>query len=135
MKGLQDPQCQAKLEQLFQLDWTGFDVWAVGGIVSDWETSDIDLVLLGEYDEPRIVDLLLATRTIGQIDMYYTQDPRFHRHDAIYRDKLKVANVKHDKLEWNTLLFPTVKYRLKKKQGLYYKEPVQLIQNGVQIYL
>lgn len=135
MKGLEDPQCRAKLEQLFQLDWTDFDVWAVGGIVSDWETSDIDLVLLGEYDEPRIVDLMVAVKQIGLIDMFYTQDSRFHRHDAIYRDKQRSAQIKNGKLEWNTLLFPTVKYRLKKKRGLYYKEPVQLIQNGVQIYL
>ena len=135
MKGLQDPQCQAKLEKLFQLDWTGFDVWAVGGIVSNWETPDIDLVLLGEYDEQRIVDLMVAVKQIGLIDMFYTQDSRFHRHDAIYRDKQRSAQIKKGKLEWNTLLFPTVKYKMKRKKGFYYGEPVQLIQNGVQIYL
>jgi len=43
MRGLTDQEFRGYFDQILDLDWSSFDLWAVGGIVSDWETHDIDI--------------------------------------------------------------------------------------------
>lgn len=139
MRGLQDEQFKEYYTQLLQLDWTGYDVWAVGGIVSDWDTYDIDLVVFGERDEERIYSLFEQVKTIGPFSPFWTTDERAVNLDRTSR-KPTLIHVGYqtpaypNKLRFRTFKFPMTKQYLRMKQGLYHGAPIQLIQNGSQVY-
>lgn len=140
MKGLEDTQFREYYSELLKLDWTGFDVWAVGGIVSDWETRDIDLVIYGERDEPRIIELFKALKQIGPFSPFWTEDERAVKLDRYSRKQTLItvrvqSDAYPDRLRPITFKFPMTKQYMRMKRGMFHGEPVQLVQNGVQIYL
>lgn len=140
MKGLEDPQFRTYYNEMLQLDWTGLDVWVVGGIVSGWDTSDIDTIILGDRPEAEINALMLQLKQLdGPWSPFYAKNDRavtWNRYSKT-RTLIKVylANPSSDTLREQTYKFPTQKNHLRMKKGIYVGEPVQLIQNGAQIYL
>ena len=139
MKGLQDPQFREYYSELLKLDWTGYDVWAVGGIVSDWETEDIDIIVFGPKDEPRINALFEALRP-WPFSPNWCADERALSIDRYSRMTTLITIGLRNPRDPNTLRyivrkFPMTKTLMRMRKGIYHGEPVQLIQNGVQIYL
>ncbi len=138
MRGLQDTQFSEYYTELLKLDWTGLDLWAVGGIVSDWDTQDIDCVIMGDRPESEINALLLAASQTGPWSLFYTRDPRAITLDRYTRRPTLITvgskNSNGDKLNWRTFKFPMTKTMKRMKLGQYHGEPVQLIQNGSQVY-
>ena len=140
MRGLEDPQFRAHYEELLKLDWTGLDLWVVGGIVSDWETEDIDTIVYGDRPETEINKLFLQCdevwslfwHTPEYVEKSFKRDPRSKQQVYI---KCYSRNRHGDKLAKRHFKFPSTKNLLRMKQGLYHGAPVQLIQNGTQIYL
>ena len=136
MKGLEDPKFRAYYTEALRLDWTGLDLWVFGGIVSDWETADIDSMILGEADEARIAKLIQDLRKIGPWSTWYGGEI-FHHRNNFQKVKIKVgyADYVEPKIEWKWDKWPSTKMFMRIKKGQRYGKPVQLIQNGTQIYL
>ena len=137
MKGLEDPQFRAYYEELLKLDWTGLDLWAVGGIVSGWETEDIDCVVYGDRPEAEINALFLQCDQVWSL--FWTDDPKAITMDPRSKQQVYIKcysrNRHGDRLAKRHFKFPSTKNLLRMKQGLYHGAPIQLIQNGTQIYL
>lgn len=137
MKGLQDIQFREHYTELLKLDWSGLDLWVVGGIVSDWETQDIDCIVFGERDLERLNTLFNQLDSVWSI--FYTEDPRAITMDRYSKSATLIKCYSRNK-NGNTLIervfkFPMTKNLMRMKRGMYHGEPVQLIQNGTQIYL
>lgn len=137
MKGLQDPQFKQYFDSILELDWTGLDLWAVGGIVSDWETEDIDCVILGDWDEARLYTLLKEMRERGPWSPYWTEDPDPFYDNYVHRKKMKIwiPHSEAGKMRGIWWKWPTTKELVRRRQGIMNGAPVQLIQDGTQIYL
>ena len=61
---LGDKEYKQHIAKLVQLDWTGFDVVLFGGIVSGWETRDIDLLIWG-HDEKKAIENMTSLMRAG----------------------------------------------------------------------
>ena len=134
-----DEQFREYYTEALKLDWTGLDLWVVGGIVSGWETQDIDCVIMGDRPESEINQLMLQLKQCGPFSPYYTRDMRAVTYDRTSRTRLfittYVANTRGDNLRSLVFKMPTTKNLVRRKRGIYIGEPIQLIQNGTQIYL
>ena len=137
MRGLADQKFRDHFNQVLKLDWTDFDLWAVGGIVSDWETYDIDCVIFGPYYENRLCYLMNEMKKLGPWSPYWT----CHSHALItehtHRTKILASipdNLNKYKLQHMWIKLPTYKQSVRKTKGILNGAPVQLIQNGSQVY-
>ena len=134
MKGLTDPEFLGYLDLINDLDWYEYDLWAVGGIVSDWNTYDIDCIILGEWNEARLTEIMVEMRKLGPWSPYYTQDQQPFVSNEEHRRKMKVWFPHHDQLINMWQKWPHMKWSMRKKLGILNGEPVQLIQNGSRVY-
>jgi len=107
------------------LDWTGLDLWVFGGIVSNWETEDIDSIIIGD----RITEgFLKSIADLGPWDISYTNEmvkPWFPGDQPV---KVKVLTPQN---KWIYYKIPTRKHKLRLKHGVQYGKPIQLIRNGI----
>lgn len=137
MRGLEDAEFRAHYTELLKLDWTGLDLWAVGGIVSDWETNDIDCVVYGDRPESEINTLFWQCDAVWSL--FWTKDPRAITMDRYSKKPTIITcysrNRNGDTLTERRFKFPMTKNLQRMKRGMYHGAPVQLIQNGTQIYL
>ncbi len=134
MIGLQDPETLGYLDLITDLDWYDYDLWAVGGIVSSWQTFDIDCIILGDYNEARLTEIITEMRKLGPWSPYYTQDLVPFVGNNEHRRKMQIWYTHNDKLIKNWWKWPNTKWSIRKKQGILNGEPVQLIQKGSRIY-
>ena len=131
-----DEQFRAYYEEALKLDWTGLDLWVFGGIVSGWETADIDSMIHGEADEARIAKLIQDLRKIGPWSTWYGGEIYHGRYDnKKVQLRAGYAHYTEPKIEWKWTKWPTTKLYMVLKSGKQYGAPIQLIQNGTQIYL
>lgn len=130
-----------------EIDWRGYSLWVHGSILSDVDTFDIDLTIMGVFIPERINQLLETIVKIGfeeQIwcdvkysisnDLYDpTKDsvktiryacyqPKIQFDDATYSAAKSMAG-----LYVKDLQFPMPKTFGKKRDGVVYKSPLKLI--------
>ena len=98
MRGLKDPEFLGYLDLINDLDWYDYDLWAVGGIVSDWDTYDIDCIILGEYNEARLTEIITEMRKLGPWSPYYTADENPFVDNNEHRRKMLIWFTHSDKL-------------------------------------
>ena len=137
MKGLTDQEFRGYFDQILDLDWSSFDLWAVGGIVSDWETHDIDCIILGPHYENRLCYLMNEMKKMGPWQPYWTCHPRPLIGNDVHRTKILASipdNLNKYKLHHMWIKLPTLKQSMRKSRGIVNGAPVQLIQNGSQVY-
>ena len=145
---LGDEEYKGFIDLLMDIDWYDYDAWLVGGITGDWNTPDIDLIMLGDYDPKKIKEIQLQARVLGPFDICYSQDKRIT--EWTYGDQpIKVqfcrtysktnarayarfGGVWQDDLYWLPFELPSRK--MKQRKTANYGKPIQLIQNGEQIY-
>lgn len=136
---IEDAEFKSYLEEVTKLDWSGLDLTLFGGIVSDWETKDIDCRIMGEYDEERLAGLMLEMKRLGPWSPYYTNDSSIINDFETPR-KILIAfpdstSRTNTKLTWKWFKFPHTKWLIRKRKGILNGEPIMVIQNGTQIYL
>ena len=73
---LGDEEYKGFVDLLMDIDFYDYDAWMVGGITGDWDTPDIDLILMGPYDADRITEIMEEAEKLGPFDICYTQDER-----------------------------------------------------------
>ena len=132
---LGDKEYKQHITKLVQLDWTGFDVVLFGGIVSGWETRDIDLLIWG-HDEKKAIKNMTSLMRAGQFDVYFTkQSYMMDWHPD--KERVDFNCVKLDyrgNPTWNSWHVPFDKQAIRMQQGIQYGENIKIIQNGEQIY-
>jgi len=137
MKGLHDEKFVEYFAQVLELNWHGYDLWAVGGIVSDWDTHDIDCVILGDYDEPRLLQIMNRMKQLGPWSPYWTQDPKPFVGNDEHRRKMRICFPDSNDTDFMMKTWwkwPNTKWMVRKRRGILNGDPVQLIQNGSQVY-
>ena len=134
MRGIDDPEFQAYFDLVMDLDWHDYDLWAVGGIVSGWVTEDIDCIILGNYNEARLKEIITEMKKMGPWSPYYTQDLMPFVGNNEHRRKMQIWYTHNDRLLKRWWKWPNVKWSIRKKQGILNGEPVQLIQKGSALY-
>ena len=120
-----DQEFMEHFNKIRGLDWTGLDLWVFGGIVSNWNTKDIDSIIIGD----RIPEgFLKSIADLGPWDITYTNQvdkPWFPGDNPI---KLTVYTSRDN---WTYYKIPTPKHRNRLKAGYHYGNPVKLIDQGV----
>jgi len=72
MQGTDDPIYQGCLADLLALDWTGYQLYLVGGILQGWKTTDIDICITGEVQD-NLPDLMKQAEKLGPFDIFYVK--------------------------------------------------------------
>tara|TARA_R110000803_G_scaffold192745_1_gene255644 strand:+ start:83 stop:469 length:387 start_codon:yes stop_codon:yes gene_type:complete len=112
-------------DKIRDLDWTGLDLWVYGGIVSHWETKDIDAIIIGDTIPH---GFLKSIEDLGPWEIYYTnqvEKPWFPGDNPI---KLRVLSARDN---WLYYKLPTATQKNRLKAGFRYGDPVKLIDQGV----
>ena len=107
------------------LDWTGLDLWVFGGIVSHWNTKDIDSIIIGDKMPEGFLKSII---NLGPWDISYTKDTSILWKPGDQPVKVKVLTPQD---KWIYYKIPTRKHRMRLKYGVQYGKPIQLINNGV----
>lgn len=72
MQGTDDPIYQGCLADLLELDWTGYQLYLVGGILQGWKTTDIDICITGTI-QSNLPDLMKQAEKLGPFDIFYVK--------------------------------------------------------------
>ena len=72
MQGTDDPIYQGCLADLLTLDWTGYKLYLVGGILQGWKTTDIDICITGTVQD-NLPDLMKQAEKLGPFDIFYVK--------------------------------------------------------------
>ena len=107
------------------LDWKGLDLWIFGGIVSNWETKDIDIRIIGDT-LPK--GFLKSIKELGPWDVTYTSDLNSIWFPGDNPIKLTVYTSRDN---WIYYKIPTPKHRNRLKHGIQYGNPIKLIDQGI----
>jgi len=107
------------------LDWQGLDLWIFGGVVSNWETKDIDIRIIGDT-LPK--GFLKSIKELGPWDVTYTSDLNSIWFPGDPPIKFKAYTIRDKWIYYN---LPSKKQKLRFKYGVQYGKPIQLIKNGV----
>jgi len=124
-----------------EIDWTGYELWVEGSILSDVLTHDIDLVVIGPLNVERINQILNKQVQIGFEEGIYVDtkwsasnevyDPTVYNTKTIryayYRPSIRVnGRTSHFATEYNGLYLKDVTHP-RKKRNIEYKLPMKLI--------
>lgn len=71
---LTDKSVASILDNIKKLNWNGFKLFLVGGLLEDWDTRDIDVVITGDGNYKLLFDSMEKARLLGPIDFYYIKD-------------------------------------------------------------
>lgn len=132
------------IDQILQHDLTGYDVYLVGSILHG-EANDLDVVVIGHWDYDRLEAIFEPLKAVAKLDLYWQSEYPFEWGQSViptfqmYRKwiGLDASPLKKSKGQLvggflqSKMKFPTVKSKIRKYEV---KEPIQLIQNGEQIY-
>ena len=124
MLGL-DKEFLVYFDKIRGLDWTGLDLWIFGGIVSHWNTKDIDSIIIGDKMPEGFLKSII---NLGPWDITYTQDPNSIWFPGDQPIKFKAYTVQD---KWIYINLPSKKQKLRFQYGVKYGKPIQLINNGV----
>jgi len=72
MEGVEDETYKGCMEDLLALDWTGYKLYLVGGLLEGWKTTDIDICITGEINN-NLPILMQAAEELGPFEMYYVK--------------------------------------------------------------
>ena len=72
MTGTDDPIYQGCLTDLLELDWTGYQLYLVGGLLEGWQTTDIDICITGTIQD-NLPGLMKQAEELGPFDIYYVK--------------------------------------------------------------
>jgi len=72
MQGTNDPIYQGCLADLLALDWTGYQLYLVGGLLEGWKTTDIDICITGDIGD-NLSTLMEDATKLGPFDIYYVK--------------------------------------------------------------
>tara|TARA_R110002167_G_scaffold143766_7_gene333338 strand:- start:1449 stop:1847 length:399 start_codon:yes stop_codon:yes gene_type:complete len=118
------------LNDLLKINWQGFKLYLVGGVLEGWETKDIDICILGEPNNKQLFNSMEEARALGPFDLYYTKILKTGRsHPTTFAKSYDRGNPRaiQRKGEWiDGLFWQTRKFE---KKGTYTKEPL-LIYDG-----
>jgi len=127
-----------------ELDWTDYELWAVGSILLDVEAEDLDLLIMGPVDAVRVNGLLEGCVRISFEEQVYT-DVKFSIDSemwcgdlttpmtityATYTDKKTInGGTVWSSRPVNGFFLRNVTWPMAKalKPGRQYKEPMKLI--------
>ena len=138
MKGLTDPTVIKLINKLKDINWDGFKLYLVGGILEGWETKDIDICLLGPSNNLLLFKSMEEARKIGPFDFFYVKELKSLKdgpysicfgksYDRGHPLAKKRPGKWIDGLFWQTLDFPI-------KKAVYnnrtYNKPPLLIYDG-----
>ena len=117
------------VEGIMALDWSGMDLILYGGIVSGWETKDLDAVIFG--DKQKALDLIPQMMKLARWDVYWTTDERARAwHPTNEPITLTIARYRYE----GQIEIPTEKQQRRLGLGIEYGHNIPVIQNGQQIY-
>lgn len=68
---LGDEEFQQAYQPIFNLDWTGYDLYLVGSLTNAESSNDIDAIIVGPYDPPKVLELLKGVEQCGPWDIAY----------------------------------------------------------------
>ena len=138
MIGIKDPLFLDLIKKLKDINWDGFKLYLVGGMLEGWETNDIDICIQGKINTGQLSSSMEAARKLGPFDLYYVNvlksmhtGPYSIRFAKSY-DRLGPRATPRqgewvDGLFWQELHFPMQKHIDK---GRVYTKPPLLIHDG-----
>jgi ribonucleotide reductase alpha subunit len=138
MKGLNDPIVKNLINKFKKINWEGFKLYLVGGILEEWETKDIDICILGELNSKQLFESMEAARKLGPFDLYYVNELRAlddgpysikfaKSYDRVSPRAKQRPGEWIDELFWQEISFPMKKHT--DKNRIYTKPPL-LIHDG-----
>ena len=140
---LGDEQYQSIINQILQHDFTGYDVYLVGSILHG-NANDLDVVVVGDWDYERLAAIFEPLNAVAKLDLSWVENAIEFGHSTIptfemYRKwiglnaspKRKSSGQLVGGFLQSKMKLPTVKSKIRKYEV---KQPIQLIQNGEQIY-
>jgi hypothetical protein len=68
---LGDKEFQQAYQPIFNLDWTGYDLYLVGSLTGSESSNDIDATIVGPYNPPKVLELLKGVEACGPWDISY----------------------------------------------------------------
>ena len=148
---LGDQEFQQAYQPIFDLDWHGYDLYLVGSLTNSESSNDIDAIIVGPYDPPKVLELLKGVEQCGPWDIAYNGEvyEPFTMGDPVKRiplgkskDRFKLkGNPRKDQhgrrglwqdgIYWIQWELPCAK-RIENPER--YADDIQLIQNGQQLY-
>lgn len=148
---LGDQEFQQAYQPIFDLDWTGYTLYLVGSLTNSESINDIDAVIVGPYDPPKVLELLKGVEQCGPWDISYggtkprtwkPGDPAVRVPSGKSKDRLKPRGnprinqngkrgVWQDGIYWNHFDLPCAK-RIANPER--YGVDIVLIQDGEQLY-
>ena len=72
MEGVEDEIYKGCLADLLALDWTGYKLYLVGGLLEGWKTTDIDICITGDVGD-NLSTLMEDATKLGPFDVYYVK--------------------------------------------------------------
>ena len=72
IEGTDDPIYTGCLSDLLELDWTGYQLYLVGGVLEGWKTTDIDICITGTVQN-NLPSLMEQAEKLGPFDLYYVK--------------------------------------------------------------
>ena len=142
---LGDTEFNTAYQPIFDLDWTGYSLYLVGSLTNSESSNDIDAIMSGPYDPPRVLELLKGVEQCGPWDIAYRGetyitynmgDPAMRVAYGKSKDRLKARGnqrkgVWQDGIFWNHFDLPCAK-RIANPER--YGADIVLIQDGEQLY-
>ena len=72
LEGIEDTIYKGCVEDLLALDWTGYKLYLVGGLLEGWKTTDIDICITGDIGD-NLSTLMEDATKLGPFDVYYVK--------------------------------------------------------------
>lgn len=143
MIGINDIEASYFIKKIHDLNWVGYKVYLVGGIVEGWETRDIDVVIEGPIgDGLQLFYLMNRLKSMGPFDIFYSEDgPKIENKNIEHtitrgrgqdrRDYLanKLEGYWENNIFWVESTFPSLKHI--EANRIYNKEPLLLIDGSL----
>ncbi len=134
MQGL-DAEFKEHYKKALDLDWSGFSVWIVGGLLGNHATKDIDVYIYGQ-DRAKAVDLMWKLKQLGPWDPQYieTMDLINWNWDCQRLRASAAHTINGETLRWFVTIIPSLKMKMKQEAGYVSSPPKLVIQNGINLY-
>ena len=72
INGTEDIIYKECIKDLLELDWTGYQLYLVGGLLEGWQTTDIDICITGTIQD-NLSGLMKQAEELGPFDIYYVK--------------------------------------------------------------
>ena len=120
-----------------EIDWTGYELWVHGSILSDVETYDIDCTIIGPVQPARIMSILEACIRIGFEEKTYV-DIKYSMSNELYNPEMDITKtILYACYDGKITINGTTYNYAKQVRGLWLKEttyPLTKTKNSNLIY-